>query len=310
LIFCAALQVGILREVLTRYALKEDGSEAGAAENRVKFIRINPGEGSAAGYVAKYVSKNIDGGGYQVQLTLEGGQTIDPSERVEAWASTWGIRQFQQIGGPPVGVWREARRLEAGGEYSDIVEAVRVAADVGPEKEAKPSEGWAAFVRLMGGPNAERKALPVRAARSRDGERWGYAQQASYPANPTRYGETARGVVFGLVCARGVWPSRRYRWEVKRAANSGPEFGSRLGVDGFGGFGGSWTRVNNCTDGGESDGKQSGKFSGSGRVDSGSGCFDGGQNAVFTGRGQKGAAGFGLSGGGHSARDGTECGNA
>jgi len=220
LLFVAAFHVEQLRAVLTDYALRDSGDEAGAADNRIKCVSIEAGKGSAAGYVAKYVSKNIDGGGVQVQLTLEGGETVDPSARVEAWASTWGIRQFQQIGGPGVGIWREARRIEADAEVSGVVADIRAAADVGPEKEAKASEGWAKFVGLMGGPDVKRKDAPVWLAKSLAGEKWGYVEQAPYPAPNTRYGEISKGAVFGLADRRGCYPSARARWEIKRKARA------------------------------------------------------------------------------------------
>jgi hypothetical protein len=237
LLFVPADARGQLREVIRDYALRVDGDEAGAAENRVEFVSIDTARGSAAGYIAKYVSKNIDGGGYEVQGDLEGMEKIVPAARVEAWASTWGIRQFQQVGGPPVGVWRELRRLEAGGEYSATVEAARLAADVGPDKEADAAEGWARYVRIMGGPGVERRNLPIRTAYTRAGERWDYANAVPYPAPLTRYGEQAGGVVYGVsdeVEGR-VYPGRRYRWAIVR--------GSGLGAD----FSPPRTRVNNCS---------------------------------------------------------------
>ena len=86
---------------LSVHWLAEDGYEDGAIANRVKFVAIDPAKGTAAGYIAKYVGKNIDGsqGGAhdeEGQAMLDG---VAPAcERVDAWASVWGIRQFQGIG--------------------------------------------------------------------------------------------------------------------------------------------------------------------------------------------------------------------
>jgi hypothetical protein len=102
--------------IIRRYFLAEDGGEKGAQANRVKTITIDAAKGGAVGYVAKYLAKNIDGFSLSDHHDRNG-QTVtdgqDGSARVKAWAGCWGMRQFQFFGPelPPVGLWRELRRI-------------------------------------------------------------------------------------------------------------------------------------------------------------------------------------------------------
>lgn len=94
-------------EVVQQHAHADNPDETGTKEHRFRTEFIDRAKDSATGYVAKYISKNVDGHG--LSGAEECASTSGP-ERVRAWASTWGIRQFQQVGGPPVGLWREFRR--------------------------------------------------------------------------------------------------------------------------------------------------------------------------------------------------------
>ncbi len=112
LFFMEPWAAGIVARIIRAYALQEDGSEPGAWKHRFQEEIIDTTGGkSATGYLAKYIAKNIDGHEVGADFEAEGADARDTAPRVDAWASTWGIRQFQQIGGPPVGVWRELRRL-------------------------------------------------------------------------------------------------------------------------------------------------------------------------------------------------------
>jgi hypothetical protein len=232
LLFMEAKHRGRFREIVSQYGLAEDGHEPGAQKNRVNFVAIDPSKGTAAGYIAKYVAKNVHGGGYQVQDDVEGEgyETVNTSPRIEAWASTWGIRQFQQIGGPPVGVWRELRRTEISQAISEVVKDAHSAADTG---------NWRRFVEVMGGPTQERRNLPLRVAYSDKGLRYLRRERRMVPKATNRYGETARGEVFGIfdVMRARVCVSRRFEWRVLKSEN-----GAAVRP---------WTRVNNYTQGGE-----------------------------------------------------------
>ena len=143
-----------LRGVFMKHFLADSGDEAGALTNRVKFVAINAARGTASGYVLKYVLKNIGG--------LQDGERSDETDntatnetskslypRVEAWAACWRIRQFQQIGGHYVTVWRELRRVDAcklEGKRPNFVKAWQSCQKLGDNKA-----DFAGFIEAMGG---------------------------------------------------------------------------------------------------------------------------------------------------------------
>lgn len=130
IVYGPAEDVRVARQMLRRYLMSDCGGENGARKHRFNFKAAETGKGAAA-YAAAYVSKNINGAGMDGEADTEaGGYISEGVKRVDAWASHWGIRQFQFFGMPAVGIWRTLRRIEASSLPADShIERARRSAD-------------------------------------------------------------------------------------------------------------------------------------------------------------------------------------
>ncbi len=229
LLFVAPGQLELLEAAIREHALAEDGDEPGAASQRVKFVRIDAAKGTAAGYIAKYVSKNIDGehieehkqtDGTIVGPDMVGDAIIKPAQRVDAWAGVWGIRQFQPIGCPPVTVWRELRRVEAA-RIEKAPASIRRAWAAAQKIEGSKEADFADYIRAQGGVNVGRNyAIGVAVRQAEIQGRYGL-EEGTQPVG-----------IYAKAQPNAIYESTRYRWS--RAGRSAPTAFS-------------WTRVNNCT---------------------------------------------------------------
>ncbi|GKQ78522.1 hypothetical protein KAM448_08160 [Aeromonas caviae] len=206
-----------------------------AINPRVNWKFIDESEGSATGYIAK----NIDG--HKVGMDYEAEAPVDHTTiAVAAWASCWRIRQFQQIGGPAVSVWRELRRLgDEVIEWDCILEAARTAAD---------NNRWGDFIDAMGGIDLPRKEHLIRLSKRLD-----------EAAN--KYGEDVlrlMGVITDIGMTTAV--TRTEGWQIVRKGANGSGLGEqrelavgeRSELHSGGGSRPPRSSVNNCTEGSKS----------------------------------------------------------
>lgn len=178
LLFMERAHVKPVDKIFRRYCFQIDGKEYGASKHRYdakevcdgtkpknckpcasrktikktkcpECIKLNKNKRTATGYIAKYIAKNIDG--YNITPDLFSSPQKS-ALRVVAWASTFRIRQFQQIGGPSVTVWRQLRKIHANSQCGRIRKL----------SKAAQANQWAAYVLMMGGPVVERKAQALR----------------------------------------------------------------------------------------------------------------------------------------------------
>lgn len=168
----------------------------------------------------------------------DAGAPFDAAQRARRWSSVHRIRQFQFFGLPPIGIWRECRRMADpipevfNGQQLSVrrwaaMESARKAADGLPverindsgELETVRVPDYDRHVRALGGPAVPRIQMRMSMWRARDGV-------------IGRYGDVARVV------------SREHIWTIQPKSERRSDWGANLGAEG--GFASPWTRVNNC----------------------------------------------------------------
>ncbi|WP_455863886.1 replication endonuclease [Pantoea agglomerans] len=230
LMFMLPENVDRVRQILRDYACQEESDELTtdkARKARFHAEAIDPDKGSATGYVAKYISKNIDGYALDGELDDESGKQLkETAPAVSAWAARWHIRQFQFVGGAPVTVYRELRRMD------DSETAHGLSVEFAAAHDAADAGDWAEYVNAQGGPFVRRDELAVRT--------W---YQSSEECN--EYGEETvriKGVYATSVGEDTPILTRLVQWKIvaKRAVD--------LGGDLKGANAPSRSSVNNCTE--------------------------------------------------------------
>ena len=197
-------------KLLRYHAMADSPKEPGAKKYRFKCEQIDWKRGSAVGYVAKYLSKNIDGANIDTDkdTQLDGKST---SSAVVSFNRIQGIRQFQFYGGPSVTVWREMRRFREEFKEDDavilgnalskdehfVLETIRKAADEGDFKR---------FVMAMGGVFVRRSDQEVKAA---------YAKKINVDGlfRQTRYGDEMSAAIQGVMFKGKLIQTRFKDWK-------------------------------------------------------------------------------------------------
>lgn len=227
LLFMRPENVQRVQQIMRDQAYKEDCGELTTPQARKARFHaepIDPEKGSATGYIAKYISKNIDGYAMDGEKDDETGANMrDMAKAVSAWASRWRIRHFQQIGGAPVTVWRELRRMGDARLPDKQMDAVLASASV--------ASCWASYTMAQGGPLVAREDLVIR-----------LCYELTEMGN--EYGEDVQRVqgIYSPMVPDSEVMTRLVKWEkVTKLAEAPAEAGFS------GGIAAPWSSVNNCT---------------------------------------------------------------
>lgn len=220
--------------LLRKFAIREDREELGNNTGpRFKSELINPRKGTPTSYIAKYISKNIDGRGLANEISKETGRSLrDNAEHVSAWASLHRVQQFRFFGIPGRQAYRELRLLagqaarqqadkKAGAPVLDNprLDAVLAAADVGC---------FATYIMKQGGVLVPRKHHLVRTAYELNDE------PSTYGDHGIRIYGIWSPIVEGRICTHAM------KWKMVRKTVDVEEAAADQGACA------PWTRGNNC----------------------------------------------------------------
>ncbi|EAA9185620.1 replication endonuclease [Salmonella enterica subsp. enterica serovar Alachua] len=220
--------------LLRKFAIREDREELGTNTGpRFKSELINPRKGTPASYIAKYISKNIDGRGLAKEISKETGRSLrDSAEHVSAWASLHRVQQFRFFGIPGRQAYRELRLLagqaarvqgerKAGAPVLDNprLDAVLAAADAGC---------FATYIMKQGGVLVPRKHHLVRTAYELNDE------PSAYGDHGIRIYGIWSPIIEGKICTHAM------KWKKVRKAVDVQEAAADQGACA------PWTRGNNC----------------------------------------------------------------
>lgn len=150
--------------------------EPGANEHRFNFIEADKSKGAKGmiGYFLPYIAKNTSGrkldGHDEFSSVIDSGSSdssvnaVSPVERVDTWKCDYRLRQFAQIGGPSVSIWREFRRMrnefiEGSGMFAHLTKAEHFLLE--SIRRAADASDWKAFCIAMGGIHIKRRYRPV-----------------------------------------------------------------------------------------------------------------------------------------------------
>lgn len=221
--------------LLRKFAIREDRAELGNNTGpRFKSELINPRKGTPTSYIAKYISKNIDGRGLSNEVSKETGKSLrDSAEHVNAWASLHRVQQFRFFGIPGRQAYRELRLLasQAARANSDKKACAQVLEDSRLDAVLAAADAgcFASYITKQGGVLVPRKLHLIRTAYELNDE------PGTYGDHGIRIYGIWSPLTAGRVCTHAVkWKKVRKAVDVQEAtADQGDPVAP-------------WTRGNNC----------------------------------------------------------------